>query len=1006
MGNVLSAFEEVSNQLHNSIKNFPEEGHTDNHTDINTDDIAYNNNENNENKNKNNNDNNNDLSIIGRSRFHTKFHNITKEVIISELIMVSLKMSGSLISIFSSDGKKITTTTKNSANFEFCDLFEKYFILLFKSLYFEKWKIKYGEFVKFIFTNNFSFHFEFVTQILGDHGEIPLLNFISLLNITNENDGTPLSIIDLSDIAVQWNFVIPETFLLSKEKCEELIEMRNNALLRTTTDFISFLRDNCVVEIKTSVAHSELQGEVLEGIVMTSVALEDQGRFVEKVEEHNKTVSSLLEIYDKTNQEFLNFSEVSDKELFTELKKTSLTSVEVNKLLGKCFNNAQILFLTQNKNIGIVTYVVDSNSNLILLIIHVKEDDLFIEYQQLFGVSLPRGYKIVFGFENNDLIKKSYIQSNYEECKLIERKKLKSIYYLINVYMIRNSITNNAKFDMEQFCSIWNFNLTNELKQQIEKYVSHSLQQVKLGNGSRKSYLGLIKTKITEISFMEVNDFKESIAVYMLTEKSKEVEKMTEIMISLGFTVVVCKTPKEINAFQENMSNQNVCLIIVNNSFFFKDFDYTGKIFCIKDESISEQPKYIAIAKKIATTHVSKIVENTTVDELALSLTTQKNLLVDNEEITKPLSVKDTSPFSENFEVSLKDNSKFYEIRDKLLVNFENRSHKKILLIFVGMPPGTGKSTLSFELLQFLADLGFVYIKQEIDGVRNSTIYVNGKISLPKNVNILFDKNHPDFEKNVKQYLNLGYIVVIVTLENGYDVDVLKKRINERTPNNTDSSLIGSNFEDSELEKKLTTTFKPKLDGIENFDNLIKIKFNDDIGTQVLSILNQLSLILKTIDNVEKQVSKKGKTGKPTYFGIFGVLEKHVTVAYYGNESKYKQLNEFKKFNDLEKQVMITYFVKASDLNGKTISFYVVEIIDEEIRQLQKQLLNKELNHITMVSDEPYKPALSGEIHKLISVNMQNDILIVINGVETFFNITYDLTKNGEILTGVFGESN
>ena len=50
------------------------------------------------------------------------------------------------------------------------------------------------------------------------------------------------------------------------------------------------------------------------------------------------------------------------------------------------------------------------------------------------------------------------------------------------------------------------------------------------------------------------------------------------------------------------------------------------------------------------------------------------------------------------------------------------------------------------------------------------------------------------------------------------------------------------------------------------------------------------------------------------------------------------------------------------------------------------------------------KPALSGEIHKLIYINKQNEITISMNGSEKIFNITYDNTQNGE-LTGVFGES-
>ena len=130
------------------------------------------------------------------------------------------------------------------------------------------------------------------------------------------------------------------------------------------------------------------------------------------------------------------------------------------------------------------------------------------------------------------------------------------------------------------------------------------------------------------------------------------------------------------------------------------------------------------------------------------------------------------------------------------------------------------------------------------------------------------------------------------------------------------------------------------------------------------------------------------------------ILEKHITIAYYGSSKKYF---EFDKFNGLEIQIRILYSVIATSSDGINISFYVVEILDEEIKHLQKTLLNKELNHITM-SCKCCKPALSGEIHKLIYINKQNEITISMNGSEKIFNITYDNTQNGE-LTGVFGES-
>ena len=131
----------------------------------------------------------------------------------------------------------------------------------------------------------------------------------------------------------------------------------------------------------------------------------------------------------------------------------------------------------------------------------------------------------------------------------------------------------------------------------------------------------------------------------------------------------------------------------------------------------------------------------------------------------------------------------------------------------------------------------------------------------------------------------------------GFDKNIITKRINDRTPENTDSSLIGMNFESDEKLQEALQNHEPKMEGINKFDNLIKIKFGDTINEQIKSVLIQLFPILNKLNSIDLKKSKKcinvkkqepmkiiekiDKTVKFTYFGImFKDLEKHTTIAY------------------------------------------------------------------------------------------------------------------------------
>ncbi|CAM6083091.1 unnamed protein product [Calypogeia fissa] len=184
------------------------------------------------------------------------------------VVEVSLKHSGSLF-LYSGDGTG-GAFAKNS----YGNLYTAVGVFVLGRLLKEAWGAKapekQREFNAYLQENHLSIAMELVTAVLGDHGQRPLQDFVVVTAVT-ELKGRPrfFSTADVVAFCHNWRLPTNQLWLFSKKKSVTAFFSAYDALCEegiasSVTKVLDELADLAVPGTRS---HTELQGEILEGLV-------------------------------------------------------------------------------------------------------------------------------------------------------------------------------------------------------------------------------------------------------------------------------------------------------------------------------------------------------------------------------------------------------------------------------------------------------------------------------------------------------------------------------------------------------------------------------------------------------------------------------------------------------------------------------------------------------------------------------------------------------------------
>ena len=225
--------------------------------------------------------------------FHPKFENEKSDTQIRHQMLaniaahqgyleVSLKHSGSLV-LWSGRQRFYS---KNSTNNAFTMVGEILLMQHFARCFgIDKWRSEYDRCSEYLHHNRLTCSFELVTSILGQHGDVPIRDYLILIAVADRsNRGRFYSTNELVAFAHQYRLPHNDVWIFASKQASEQLFKAYDSLREdgTTTTVINSL-DQIVAENGEKSAkgaslypHNIFQGEILEGIVIRYVNDKDE----------------------------------------------------------------------------------------------------------------------------------------------------------------------------------------------------------------------------------------------------------------------------------------------------------------------------------------------------------------------------------------------------------------------------------------------------------------------------------------------------------------------------------------------------------------------------------------------------------------------------------------------------------------------------------------------------------------------------------------------------------
>ncbi len=233
--------------------------------------------------------------------FHPKFENEKSDTQIRQQMLVnvaankgylevSLKHSGSLV--LWSGGQRFYS--KNSTDNAFTMVGEILLMQHFARCYrIDKWRTEYDRCSEYLHQNRLTCSFELVTSMLGQHGDVPIRDYLILIAVADrDNRGRFYSTNELVAFAHQYRLPHNDFWVFTSKQASEQVFIAYDSLREegTTTTVINSLNqivaenDGKSSKVASLYPHDIFQGDILEGIV------------IRYVHHNNKTESAITEM--------------------------------------------------------------------------------------------------------------------------------------------------------------------------------------------------------------------------------------------------------------------------------------------------------------------------------------------------------------------------------------------------------------------------------------------------------------------------------------------------------------------------------------------------------------------------------------------------------------------------------------------------------------------------------------------------------------------------------------
>lgn len=243
----------------------------------------------------------------------------------SEFVICTIKHSGSLIMISGiTESGHLLISSKNAMANKYTQVFFVLFTEYMNAVFPDNPEV-ISDLLTRLYQEKMTLCFELVTPILGAHGGTPLVSYFVLTAVTCNGSTNsalsrqPMDILGLLEIATLYRLPVAGGIIIkSSDVSQEFIntlEKKKYAFLSATLEqaIIKFAEkhpESGIHWIDDVLSHTNLQGEIIEGLVVSSIAINNP------IEEHSS--ASTEEHRSASTEEHRSIS--ADQDLFTDLK--------------------------------------------------------------------------------------------------------------------------------------------------------------------------------------------------------------------------------------------------------------------------------------------------------------------------------------------------------------------------------------------------------------------------------------------------------------------------------------------------------------------------------------------------------------------------------------------------------------------------------------------------------------------------------------------------------------
>ena len=622
-----------------------------------------------------------------------------------DILLVTKKHSGSLILLHAVllnnadpvNGWALVINSKNGTNNEFSIAAEHYIRAQFRGVFGEQWNVMFTDFVAFLGLHSFTFCFEFVTSFLGDHGEKPNMPYAVLTTVSQfceaKQESRFASLPEMVELASRFRLILNEMWVISaKDSVRVSGELHAMRWTGEDDEFTTYLDSECECKVHSMLPHNIGQGQLLEGLVVqvcraSTDTLSEMQENSRSLLQYKESLQDALRKYGEDMSCFegsvLNLpsfsppthtSSVSDVKGFLSAHSSgcdpiSLLFADVKELGSKLrFISLKVVERCQNKSV----------------IVHVHQDQIFFDYARgkiPAAADLYRGMEVfiqrvvpVTPISEESSNRLAYTIPGLQ-WKILGISKWKNWQYLRRTFCMRNTLSTLFRSGHDAFMSIvlrqfQNWGLPRQHYDINRALISCWGKWMLVQDDSKKKFM-TDSNKFSYLSYLErfLPQYNSGSLNSLLVDES---EKKNITLFVLYFEVIRPDWLEQVTSGYEIREKHK----LNKNSPYLPGVAYimNGKLPKLSD---CKSPFCILVAPP----------SDECIDRRILGMYDQF-LFSTSEMKPRPLI----------FEI--RNELQLPEMRNQLEVFEKTHVPKRVFLIaYLGLPPGSGKSTMSAALL-------------------------------------------------------------------------------------------------------------------------------------------------------------------------------------------------------------------------------------------------------------------------------------------------------------------